>query len=122
MAEAKLHLKAFREARSICQQLQLSHLAKKLPNTTNDLMLYLRVLTIMARIAHLEGRLKYAPVLWEDVSDRGAKLGWKEDGFTSMICMYSIADIYLKMGEVAEAIYLKAKADAMFKTGESRRH
>ena len=54
----------FRVAEEICEELKLSHEAVNHPDM-NALMFNVRILTILARTAHLEGRLNDALMYWE---------------------------------------------------------
>jgi tetratricopeptide (TPR) repeat protein len=121
LAEAKLYLRSLSKAERICQQLKQSHEDIEFPDT-NASWFYVRVLTVLARVAQLEGRLRDALLYWERCLEEVAELGLKKEGFTSMICKYSIADIALKMGDVAESRQLRMEADAIFKNDEGRRH
>lgn len=112
-------------AEEICEELKLSHEAVKHPGM-NALWFYLRVLTILARIAHREGRLSDALTFWKSCLEQLEKLenpdsGCKGNGFTQMICSYSIADIKQKMGDLVESRQLKAKAEAILEK-KGRQH
>jgi hypothetical protein len=123
LAEANLHLKSFSKAKEICEELKLSQEAVKHPDM-NALMLYLRILTILARIAHLEGRLNDALTYWESCLEQLKKLenfGWDKDGFTQMICSFSIADIKQKMGDLVESRGLRVRAEAILEK-KGRQH
>ncbi len=115
LAEAKLHLKSFKEAEEICEELWLSHDALKRPDK-NALIFNLRTLTILARAAHLDGRLDEALRIWESCLEELRKLeeiGWTTDGFMQMICSFSIADLKQKMGDLVESRRLKTRAETI---------
>lgn len=116
LAEAKLHLKCFSEAEEICEQLKASHNTIKHPDT-NAIVFSLRNFTILARIAHLEGRLNDALASWKSCLEELEKLekrGWKKDGFAQMICSFSIADIKQKTGDFVESRRLRGKGEEIF--------
>jgi hypothetical protein len=101
----------------------LSQEAVKHPDM-NALMFYLRILTILARIAHLEGRLNDALTYWESCLEQLKKLensGWDKDGFTQMICSFSIADIKQKTGDLVESRGLRVRAEAILEK-KDRQH
>ena len=123
MAEAKLHLKSFSEAEKICEELKLSQEFVKHPDM-DALMFHLRILTVLARITHLGGRLSDAFTYWESCLDQLRKLergGWKRDSFTQMICSFSIADIKQKVGNLEESRRLGVKAEAILENTD-RQH
>jgi hypothetical protein len=123
LAEAKLHLKSFGKAKKICEELKLSQESVKHPDM-NALMFHLRILTVLARIAHLEGHLNDALTYWESCLDQLRKLekgGWERDGFTQMICSFSIADIKQKVGNLEESRRLRVKAEAILENTD-RQH
>jgi hypothetical protein len=123
LAEAKLHLKSFSEAEEICKELKMSQDAIKQPDK-NALMFNVRILTILARAAHLEGRLNEALFFWQSCVYEVNKLenaGWTKDGFIQMICSFSIADIRQKMSNLVESRRLRAKAEAILEA-KGREH
>jgi hypothetical protein len=123
LAEAKLHLKSFSEAEEICEELKMSQDSIKQPDK-NALMFNVRIFTILARAAHLEGRLNEALFFWQSCVYEVNKLenaGWTKDGFTQMICSFSIADIKQKMGNLVESRRLRAKAEAILEA-KGREH
>jgi tetratricopeptide (TPR) repeat protein len=104
-AEVHLHRRAFRDAEFICQSLKTAYETTSEPDK-NYTIFYLRVLTVLARCAHLEGRLLDAFRHWDSslvVIKTLASAGWEENGFCGMVILYSLADIELKTGRVDEA-------------------
>ena len=123
LAEAELHQKSFKIAEDICLELKKSYEDTSSPDMNSDTF-YLRVLTILARIAHLEGRLSVALSYWQSCLEALKVLearGWEKENFSFMIIIYSIADIELKTGKFMEAGERIEKAREIFRR-IGRRH
>jgi len=112
LAEAHLCQGSFRAAEDICQKLKGSYESISEPDKVAR-MGYLRVLTILARIYHSESRWDAALSQWKNALEAAKKCEW-EEGFVEWVILYSISDIKLKLGEVAESRQYFTKARILF--------
>lgn len=112
LAEAHLCQGSFRAAEDICQKLKGSYESILEPDKVAR-MGYLRVLTILARIYHFESRWDDALSQWKNAMEAAKKCEW-EEGFVEWVILYSISDIKIKLGELAESRQYFTRARILF--------